>query len=103
LLPFRHEDVSQSSAVGDVIPEVLLINSHGGTSAYKLIAGLYRLICSNGLMVSDGEIESISVTHKGDVLKDVVEGSYKLIGDTQKSLATVQNWTRLQLTDGIAA
>jgi hypothetical protein len=100
MLRFRHEDVSQSLAVGDVIPEVVLINSHDGTSAYKLIAGLYRLICSNGLMVSDGEIDSISVAHKGDVSKNVVEGSYKLIGDTQKSLATVQRWTQLQLTAG---
>lgn len=100
MLRFRHEGVSQPLAVGDVIPEVVLINSHDGTSAYKLIAGLYRLICSNGLMVSDGEIAAISVAHKGDVAKDVVEGSYRLVGHTQKSLATVQNWTRLQLTDG---
>jgi Domain of unknown function (DUF932) len=90
MLRFRHEVVSQSLAVGEVIPEVVLINSHDGTSAYKLIAGLYRLVCSNGLMVSDGEIDSISVTHKGDVLKDVIEGSYKLIDDTQKSVATVR-------------
>jgi hypothetical protein len=100
MLRFRHEDVSQALAVSDVIPEVVLINSHDGTSAYKLIAGLYRLVCSNGLMVSDREIDSISVTHKGDVLKNVVESSHRLIGDTQRSLATVQNWTRLQLTDG---
>src|SRR5579864_73413 len=57
MLRFRHEDVSQSLAVGEVVPEVVLINSHYGSSAYKLIAGLYRLICSNGLMVSDGEID----------------------------------------------
>jgi uncharacterized protein DUF932 len=44
MLRFRHEDVSQSLAVDDVIPEVVLINSHDGTSAYKLIAGLYRLM-----------------------------------------------------------
>jgi len=100
MLRFRHQDVSHVLAVGDVIPEVVLINSHDGTSAYKLIAGLYRLICSNGLMVSDSEIDSISVMHKGDVLRDVVESSHRLIGDTQRSLATVQNWTRLQLTDG---
>lgn len=100
MLRFRHEDVSHSMAVGDVIPEIVMVNSHDGTCAYKLIAGLYRLVCSNGLMVSDGEIDSISVTHKGDVIKDVVEGSHRLIGDTQKSLATVRNWTRLQLTDG---
>ena len=100
LLRFRHQDVSQALAVGDVIPEVVLVNSHDGTSAYKLIAGLYRLICSNGLMVSDGEIDSISVMHKGDVVGEVIEGSHRLIADTQKSLGTVRNWTQLQLTDG---
>jgi hypothetical protein len=100
MLRFRHEDVSQALVIGDVIPEVVLINSHDGASAFKLVAGLYRLICSNGLMVSDGEIDSISVRHTGDVLKDVVEGSYRLIGDTQKSLGTMRAWTRLQLTDG---
>jgi len=100
MLRFRHEDVSQPMAVGDVIPEVVLINSHDGTSAYKLIAGLYRLICSNGMMVSDGEIAGINVAHKGDIVGDVIEGSRKLIAETQNSLGTVRLWSQLQLTDG---
>lgn len=99
LIRFRHADMG-SIMVGDTVPEIVLLNSHDGASAFKLIAGLYRLICSNGMMVSDGDIDSISVRHTGDVLKDVVEGSYKLIGETQKSLGTVQGWARLQLTDG---
>ena len=99
MIRFRHQDVGQL-VVGDVIPEVVLINSHDGTSAYKLIAGLYRLVCSNGLMVSDGEIDAINVTHKGDIVGEVIEGSHRLIADTQKSLGTVRNWTQLQLTDG---
>ena len=99
LIRFRHQDAAQV-VVGDVIPEVVLINSHDGTSAYKLIAGLYRLICSNGLMVSDGEIDAINITHKGNVVGEVIEGSHRLIADTQKSLGTVRNWTQLQLTDG---
>jgi len=100
MLRFRHEDVSQPLAVGDVIPEVVLINSHDGTSAYKLIAGLYRLICSNGMMVSDAEIDAINITHKGDIVGEVLEGSRMLIADTQNSLGTVRGWTQLQLTDG---
>ena len=39
LIRFRHADVGPL-VVGDVIPEVVLINSHDGTSAYRLIAGL---------------------------------------------------------------
>ena len=60
-----------------MIPEVVLINSHDGTSAYKLIAGLYRLVCSNGMMVSDAEIDAINITHKGNIVGEVIDGSRK--------------------------
>jgi hypothetical protein len=99
MLRFRHSDIGVL-AVGDVIPELVLVNSHDGTSAYKLIAGLYRLICSNGMMVSDAEIDSINVRHTGNVVQDVLDGSRRLIADTQRSIGTVRNWTQLQLTDG---
>jgi hypothetical protein len=99
MLRFRHSDIGPL-VVGDVIPEVVLVNSHDGTSAYKLIAGLYRLICSNGMMVSDAEIDSINVRHTGNVMQDVLDGSRRLIADTQRSIGTVRNWTQLQLTDG---
>ena len=101
MLRFRHADVGPL-VVGDVIPEVVLVNSHDGTSAYKLIAGLYRLVCSNGMLVSDGEIDSINVAHKGNIVQDVLDGSHRLIAETQKSIGTVRNWTQLQLTDGEA-
>ena len=100
MLRFRHQDVAQSLAVGDVVPEIIVVNSHDGACAYKLIAGLYRLVCSNGLMVSDSEIESISVRHTGRVLQDVIEGSYRIVEDTQKSIGTVQKWNQLLLTEG---
>jgi len=99
MLRFRHSDIGVL-AVGDVVPEVVLINSHDGTSAYKLIAGLYRLVCSNGMMVSDAEIDSINVRHTGNVVQDVLDGSRRLIADTQNSIGTVRSWGQLQLTDG---
>lgn len=100
MIRFRHQDSTQSLAVGDVIPEIVLINSHDGTSAYKLIAGMYRLVCSNGLMTSESEIEALSVMHKGNILDNVIEGSYRLLEDSQQALATVNAWQALQLTDG---
>jgi hypothetical protein len=99
MLRFRHSDIGPL-VVGAVIPELILVNSHDGTTAYKLIAGLYRLICSNGMMVSDAEIDSINVRHTGNVVQDVLDGSHRLIADTQNSIGTVRNWTQLQLTDG---
>jgi hypothetical protein len=37
--------------VGELVPEVILINGHDGTAAYHLRAGLFRFVCSNGMMV----------------------------------------------------
>jgi hypothetical protein len=36
------------------VPEILFLNSHDGTSAYQLRVGLYRAICTDGLVVSEG-------------------------------------------------
>ena len=52
------------------------------------------------MMVSDAEIDAINITHKGNIVQDVLDGSHRLIAETQKSLGTVRNWTQLQLTDG---
>jgi hypothetical protein len=71
-------------------PEVVVINSHDGACAFRLIAGLYRLVCSNGLMVSDGEIASIAVRHTGNILQDVVEGSYSIVENAGKALGSVK-------------
>ncbi|MFZ1142674.1 MAG: DUF932 domain-containing protein [Candidatus Sulfotelmatobacter sp.] len=99
MLRFRHADMG-ALVVGDVVPEVVVINSHDGACAFRLIAGLYRLVCSNGLMVSDAEIESISVRHTGNILQAVVDGSYTIVGNAAKALGTVKQWRQLQLTDG---
>lgn len=63
------------------IPEIVLVNSHDGSSAYNLMAGLFRLVCRNGLILQSGNIGSISVRHSGkkDTLNEVIEGSYEII------------------------
>lgn len=100
MIRFRHADASQALAVGDSVPEVVLVNSHNGTSSYKLIAGLYRLVCSNGLMVSDSTLGGIRIPHFGNIVDKVIEGSYRIVEDTQKVLGVVKQWSQLQLTNG---
>jgi len=100
MIRFCHQDTTSALVVGDVIPEVVLVNSHDGTSAYKLIAGMYRLVCSNGLMVADSTTGSISVMHKGNIVAEVVEASNSIIENSQKSLRAAESWSHLQLTDG---
>src|SRR5262249_45745551 len=76
LLRFRHASMADS-AVQSTVPEIVLINSHDGTSAYKLSPGLYRVLCTNGLVVKSSGIDEISVRHGGreSLIQEVIEGS----------------------------
>jgi Domain of unknown function (DUF932) len=47
LLRFRHASMTES-ARDTTVPEIVLINSHDGSSAYHFSLGLYRVICTNG-------------------------------------------------------
>ncbi len=49
-----------------------------GTLAYQLRAGLFRLVCLNGLMVSLGEIATLHVPHRGNVVDEVVTGALQM-------------------------
>jgi hypothetical protein len=100
MIRFRHSSIDTALTVGDSIPEVVLINSHDGTSAYKLIAGMYRLVCSNGLMVAESTTGSLSVHHTGDIVNRVIEGSFEIVGQSQKALEVSRQWEALQLTAG---
>jgi len=100
MIRFRHMDLTSPMVVGDIIPEVVLVNSHDGTSAYKLIAGMFRLVCSNGLMVADSTTASVSVMHKGNIVADVIDASNGIITSSQKALNAASAWSNLQLTDG---
>ena len=62
--------------------EIILLNSHDGTSAYKLIAGIFRIVCSNGLVVAESTVGSLAVPHKGNIVDRVIEGSFE---DLQRS------------------
>src|SRR5262249_24374538 len=51
MIRFRHAEFVSPLTVGAEVPELVLVNSHDGTSAYKFLAGIFRLICRNGMVV----------------------------------------------------
>jgi hypothetical protein len=62
----------------DAIPEVVFLNSHDGTSAYQLRLGLFRVMCTNGLIVSHGAFPTYHVSHRGNVVDDVIAGALEV-------------------------
>jgi hypothetical protein len=60
--------------------EIILINSHDGASSYRMVAGLFRFVCCNGLVVGD-VVEDIRIPHKGNIQNDVVEGAFRVLDE----------------------
>jgi hypothetical protein len=81
----------------DAIPEILFLNSHDGTSAYQLRVGLFRVVCTNGLVVSAGVFPVWRVMHRGDVVADVVAAALQISGRFEMLAAAVERMERTPL------
>lgn len=47
----------------DAYPRIILTNSHDGFNSFKFMLGLFRVVCSNGLVVCDNEMVNMSIRH----------------------------------------
>jgi len=84
-------------ATSDGVPQLLLTNSHDGTSSVILQLGFFRFICSNGLVVGNNIIEPIRVRHSGNdfderlivAINHIVAQAHKLTESIDKMKATI--------------
>lgn len=74
MLRLRH--VSQ--IVGREANEIILLNSHDGTSSYQMMTGVFRFVCQNGMVCGD-TFSEVRVHHKGDIVSNVIEGAYEVL------------------------
>ena len=60
-------------------PELLLTNSHDGTTAFKLDVGIFRLVCSNGMVIKSQDFGSMKVRHYGYDFETIKGAVNKLV------------------------
>ena len=60
--------------------EIILINSHDGASSYQMLAGMFRFVCCNGLVVGK-VLEDVRVPHKGNIQGEVIEGAFRVLDE----------------------
>lgn len=71
-------------------PEVVLLNSHDRSSAYQIHAGIFRFVCSNGLIIADSTFEHISIKHYGFNPDSVIEGSFRVLESIPQLMENVE-------------
>jgi hypothetical protein len=97
LIRLRRVDDGKTYNVGDTVCEILLKNANDGTSAYDLMAGLFRVRCLNSLVAQTSTIDSVKVRHSGDVGAKVIEGTYRVLNEAEKTLAAPADWGTVNL------
>lgn len=96
LVRLRH-DSHITAAVGEEVPEIILLNSHDGTSSYQLMSGFFRMVCSNGLIAGDVQ-NDIRIRHSGNVVDDVIEGSYRVLDNIEIASQRIETYKSISLT-----
>jgi len=76
--------------------EIILINSHDGASSYQMLAGLFRFVCCNGLVVGQ-VVEDIRIPHKGNVQGEVIEGAFRVLDEFEAVEASAEGMKALTL------
>jgi len=96
MIRFQRHDALQNAQ--GLYPELVLVNSHDGLSSYRLMAGLFRVVCSNG-MIAGQTYNEIRIKHQGDVIGNVIEGTYKVIETANQMLDVSDEMASINLNN----
>ena len=84
--------------LGGLIPTFTVVNSHDWSSRFKVMVGIFRLVCSNGMMIADGFVQGFNIRH--DHITDDIEIVMARFSSTAtKILETARVWDSTQLDE----
>lgn len=91
---FRHEN---APTVQGSTPRIIFVNSHDGSTSARAMAGMYRFVCSNGLVIGK-TIESITQRHAGDAAVELIEKMNAMAKNTERAFSRIEAWSRVNLS-----
>ena len=94
MVRMRHPDAIGNNSE---VPEIILLNSHDGSSSYQLLAGFFRMVCSNGLIAGNVQ-NDVRIRHSGNVIDNVIEGSYQVIENIKEISDRIEVYKSIQMT-----
>ena len=96
MLRLRHDSFLDAR---DEVPEVVLVNSHDRSSAYRVFSGVFRLVCENGMIVQSANFGSFSIRHSGsrDLFTQVREATASIMEGAPAIMNRIDAWKQIVL------
>lgn len=96
LVVFRNNELVIEGKDDDtVFPQILLTNSSDGKNAFTFKAGIFRLICENGLVISTDEFADLRIRHMGYDFKELQKTITSMV---EKLPLTVESMNKFKQT-----
>ena len=100
LVVFRNPDVVINGADGDtVFPQILLTNPNDGKNAFTFTAGLYRLICENGLVISTEQFNDVKMRHMGYTFEELQKQIRAMVEQLPLTVESMNKMKAVELDD----
>ena len=100
MVAFQNPDIKIKGDNGDdAWPRIIMTNSHDGMQAFKFSVGIFRMVCSNGLVVADEQFSDFKIKHKGytfEELRGVVNQAVNDLPNRVQVLNDMKNRTLTQ-------
>jgi len=72
MISFQNPDIIIKGKNGDdAFPRIILTTSHDGCTSFQFRVGIYRLVCSNGLVIADEEFSAFKIRHVGYTFEEL--------------------------------
>lgn len=79
-------------------PTLVLVNSHDGSRPINFEMGLFRLVCSNGLIVKDKDFGGFKERHTKWSLKEVQDQIDAKMDALPTTIANINQWNGIELS-----
>lgn len=83
----------------EAYPRVILTNSHDGFNSFKFMCGIYRLVCSNGLIVADEEFANLSIRHINYTFEELRDTINLVIAKLPEKLNVLNEMRKIELSE----
>ena len=103
MVVFRNPDVVINGDDGDtVFPQILLTNSHDGKNAFTFTAGLFRMICENGLVISTTQFEDVKMRHMGYTFEDLQVNIREMVARLPLTVESMNKMKQVEMEEKAA-
>ena len=100
LVVFRNPDVVINGSDGDtVFPQILLTNSNDGKNAFTFTAGLFRMVCENGLVISTEQFNDVKMRHMGYTFEELQVQIREMVEQLPLTVESMNKMKEIKLSE----